>query len=65
MNENVHIRNLFKEFGYTEIFGRGAVTEILGLKDSSASKLISKLVKSDVIEPIYGFGKGRYRFKER
>lgn len=56
---------MFKEFGYTELLGRGAVTEILGLKDSSASKLISKLVKSDVIEPIYGFGKGRYRFKER
>ena len=58
-------RNLrmFEKFGYDEVFGRSEVTELLDLKNSSASKLLSNLVQADIIEPVSGYGKGRYKFK--
>lgn len=59
----VHIRRMFEKFGYDKVFGRSAVTELLDLKNSSASKLLSNLLKADIIEPVNGYGKGRYKFK--
>ena len=38
--------------------------ELLGLKSSGASKIISNMVQADVIEPVSGHGKGKYKFKE-
>lgn len=60
----VHIRRLFEKFGFDEVFGRSAVMELLELKSSGASKLISNLVQSDIIEPVSGHGKGKYKFKK-
>lgn len=57
-----HVQKLFETFGFNGIFGRGAVCEILGLKNSSASKLIAKLVGAGIIETVSGYGKGKYRF---
>lgn len=54
---------LFAEFGYSNVFGRSNVMDILGLKESGASKFISNLLHAGVIEPVKGHGKGRYRFK--
>ncbi len=59
----VHISALYEKFGVDGIFGRSAVIELLGLKNSSASKLISKLVEAEIIIPVTGFGKGKYKFK--
>ena len=59
----VHIRRMFEKFGYDEVFGRSAVIELLDLKKSSASKFLSNLVQADIIEPVSGHGKGRYKFK--
>lgn len=59
----VHIHRLFEKFGFDEIFGRSAVMELLELKSSGASKLISNLIQSDMIEPVSGHGKGKYKFK--
>ena len=59
----VHIHRLFEKFGFDEVFGRSAVMEILELKGSGASKLLSKLVQADIIEPVSGYGKGKYKFK--
>ena len=59
----VHIRRMFEKFGYDEVFGRSAVIELLDLKNSSASKCLSNLVQADIIEPVSGHGKGRYKFK--
>ncbi len=53
----VHIRRMFEKFGYDEVFGRSAVIELLGLKNSSASKLLSNLVQADIIEPVSGYEK--------
>ncbi len=58
-----HINRLFDKFGFDEVFGRSAIMELLGLKGSGASKLLSNLVQADIIEPVSGHGKGRYRFK--
>ena len=59
----VHIHRLFEKFGFDEVFGRIAVMEILELKGSGASKLLSNLVQADIIEPVSGYGKGKYKFK--
>lgn len=59
----VHIHRLFEKFDFDEVFGRSAVMELLELKGSGASKLLSNLVKVDIIEPVSGHGKGKYKFK--
>ena len=59
----VHIHRLFEKFGFDEVFGRSAVMELLELKSSGASKLLSNLVQADIIEPVSGHGKGKYKFK--
>ena len=48
---------------FDEVFGRSAVMELLDLKGSGASKLLSNLVQADIIEPVSGYGKGKYKFK--
>lgn len=58
-----HIYKMFNKYGYNEVFGRSAVRELLKLKDSSVSKLLSKLLQSDIIENVSGYGKGKYKFK--
>lgn len=60
---NIHIRRLFNKFGYDEMFGRGAVVELLELKNSGASRLLSNLLTAGIIEPVSGCGKGKYKFR--
>ena len=60
----VHIHRLFERFGFDEVFGRSAVMEILELKSLGASKLLSNLVQADIIEPVFGHGKEKYKFKK-
>ncbi len=60
----VHIHRLFEKFAFDEVFERSAVMELLELKGSGASKLLSNLVQADIIEPVSGHGKGKYKFKE-
>ena len=60
----IHIHRLFEKFGFDEVFGRSAVMELLELKGSGASKLLSNLVQADIIEPVSGHGKGKYKFKK-
>ena len=60
----VHIHRLFKQFGFDGVFGRSAVMELLELKGSGASKFLSNLVRADIIKPVSGYGKGRYKFKK-
>ena len=59
----VHIHRLFEKFGFDEVFGRSAVMELLELKSSGASKLLSNLTRADIIGPVSGYGKGKYKFK--
>lgn len=41
-----------------------AVMEFLELKSSGTSKLLSNLVQAYIIEPVSGYGKGKYKFKD-
>ena len=59
-----HVRKLFEKFGYDEVFGRSAVMKVIDLKQSGASKFLSNLVQKDIIEPVSGHGKGKYKFKK-
>ena len=59
-----HILMLYKEFGSEKIFGRTMVEQITGLKSSRASELIKEMLDNGIIEPVQGYGKGKYRFKK-
>ncbi len=61
----VHIRRLFEKYGFDGIFGRSALMNLLALKSSGASKFLSNLIQADIIEPVSGHGKGKYKFKEK
>ena len=60
----VHIHRLFEKFGFDEVFGRSVVMELLELKSSGASKLLANLAQAEIIEPVSGHGKGKYKFKK-
>ena len=60
----LHIHRLFEKFGFDGIFGRSSVMELLELKSSGASKFLSNLIQADIIEPVSGYGKGKYKFKK-
>ena len=60
----VHIHRLFEKFGFEEVLGRSVAMELLNLKSSGASKLLSNLLQADIIEPVSGHGKGKYKFKK-
>ena len=60
----IHIHRLFEKFGFDEVFGRSAVMELLELKGSGDSKFLSNLMQADIIEPVSGHGKGKYKFKK-
>ena len=59
----VYIYRLFEKYGFDEVFGRSTVMELLELKGSGASKFLSNLVQADIIQPVSGYGKGKYKFK--
>ena len=58
-----HALKLFLKCGKNEYFGRTKVEDITGLKSTRASELIKLLVDSEVIVPVTGCGKGKYRFQ--
>lgn len=57
-----HAVKLFLKYGKDACFGRSMVESVTGLKSSAASKLIKLLLDSEVIIPVTGHGKGKYRF---
>ena len=63
-NRNLHISGLLNEekvdIGDEEV----QLWKLLELKGSGASKLLSNLAQADIIEPVSGHGKGRYKFKK-
>ncbi len=60
----VHTQRLFTKFGFSKIFSRKDVMELLSIKTSAASELLSNLNKAQIIEPVAGLGKGKYKFKK-
>ncbi len=58
-----HAIRLYQKYG-TETFGRSMVVDELSLSASAASDLLAKLVHANVITPVTGQGKGKYKFIE-
>jgi ribosomal protein S25 len=51
-------------FSGEAIFGRSDVMGVIGIKTSRASDLLREMVERGVIEPVFGHGKGKYRFRQ-
>ncbi|MDO4285656.1 MAG: Fic family protein [Eubacteriales bacterium] len=59
-----HIRRLCEAFPGQMVFGRSDVMEVIGIQPSRASALLKVMIERGVIEPVTGYGKGKYRFRE-
>ncbi len=57
-----HILTLYAHCGKNEIFGRTTVENATGLKSTRASELLKLLLDNEMIEKVYGNGKGKYHF---
>jgi fido (protein-threonine AMPylation protein) len=57
-----NVKLLFEKFGTDEIFGRSKVEEVTGLKSSRASEFLKQLLTEEIIIPVKGHGKGKYKF---
>ena len=60
-----HVLILLETFGYETIFGRSDIQKILGLKPTRSSALIREMAEKGFIEPVNGYGKGKYRFRKQ
>lgn len=57
-----HIQKLKEIFAFEKVFGRADVIKVLGLKKTGSSSLLKKMLELKIIEPVSGYGKGKYRF---
>lgn len=60
-----HILKLREAFPGQMIFGRSDVMKVIDMKSSRASELLKEMVEHEIIEPVAGHGKGKYRFRQR
>ena len=60
-----HILKLREEFQGQTIFERSDVMRVLDMKASRTSELLKEVAEQGIIEPISGFGKGKYRFRQQ
>lgn len=58
-----YIFKLLEAFPDQMLFGRLDVMEVIGIKPSRASELLKEMAERGIIEPVYGHGKGKYRFR--
>lgn len=59
-----HILKLREAFPGQAIFGRSDLMSVIGIKSSRASDLLRDMIEQEVIEPVTGHGKGKYRFRQ-
>lgn len=59
-----HILKLRKAYPGQAIFGRSDVMSVIDIKPSRASELLKEMAERGVIEPVSGYGKGKYRFRQ-
>ncbi|MCD8103560.1 MAG: Fic family protein [Lachnospiraceae bacterium] len=57
-----HVLELLTTLSSQTVFGRSDVQRVLGLKPTRSSALIREMVKQGIVEPVPGYGKGKYRF---
>jgi fido (protein-threonine AMPylation protein) len=59
-----HILKLREAFPGQTIFGRSDVMKVIDIKASRASDLLREMAERGIIEPVSGYGKGKYRFRQ-
>ena len=57
-----NIEKLYGVMGYNSVFGRSDIMNVVGITPSPASELIKRMLACGIIEPVKGYGKGKYRF---
>ncbi|MCC8105675.1 MAG: Fic family protein [Clostridiales bacterium] len=57
-----HVLKLLITLSSQTVFGRSDVQQVLGLKPTRSSALIREMAKQGIIEPVPGYGKGKYHF---
>ena len=60
-----HVCQLLDRFGFQTIFGRADVQKLLDLKPTRSTELLREMAEKEIIEPVSGYGKGKYRFKQQ
>ena len=60
-----HVRALQEALASWNAFGRSDVQRALGLKPTRSSALLREMAERGMIEPVSGYGKGKYRFRQR
>ena len=55
---------LYKELDSAECFGRSDISALLNISGTGAGVLLTKMKENNLIEPVKGFGKGKYKFKK-
>lgn len=58
----VILMRIFNQF-FNDIFSRIDVTKFLNVSNASGSNYINYLLNLNIIEPVRGLGKGKYKFK--
>ncbi len=58
-----HVQKMYEAFGKDIVFGRADVQAVTGLKHTRTSEFLKILTEAKLIEPVRGFGKGKYRFR--
>ena len=58
----VILMRIFNQF-FNDIFSRIDVTKFLNVPNASGSNYINYLLNLNIIEPVRGLGKGKYKFK--
>jgi len=58
-----YILKLYAKCRSEKVFGRSVAECITGLKAARASELLKLMLNADIIQPVQGQGKGKYRFK--
>lgn len=56
---------LYKSFSFDSTFSRADIIQMFHIAPSSAGKLLNKMKKAGLIEPVTGQGKGKYRFVQQ
>lgn len=63
-NKNIkdNAKKLFAHMSIDGIFGRNDIMEITSVSITAAGNLLNKLKEANLIEPVTGHGKGKYKF---
>lgn len=61
-NTKGNAKKLFAHMNFDGVFGRNDIMEITSVSITAAGNLLNKLKEAELIEPVTGQGKGKYKF---